>query len=162
MKHQMQAEILFPDARDVPPAIVALKKLGFEIEVLDWVDEHEGELLSETLWLMARIESELSQDEFLTFASELAEELNGDVVEAGLRWPFQESDQASNQVSFYLPPEESIPVDIERELDAVARKTAELAHSIAVAQHRLVVLRTRGWRLLSARALSRQELGVSL
>jgi hypothetical protein len=86
MKQKMQAELLCLDANDMAPTIRALKKLGFKIEVLDWVDEYEGELLSPALWLLARIESELDPHAFFRWVHDIVMELDStaDLVEAGL------------------------------------------------------------------------------
>jgi hypothetical protein len=64
MKQQMEAELVFdhPDARDL--AVAELTKLGFNVEILDWVDEHEGVVLSSTVWIKVRGASELDDHEF--------------------------------------------------------------------------------------------------
>jgi hypothetical protein len=87
MKNRMYAELLFdnPEARD--RAIVELNKLGLVVELLDWVDEHEGVVLSPTVWIKVRGLSELNQDEFFDEMAHLADRFNGDVYEAGLQNP---------------------------------------------------------------------------
>ena len=87
MKQQMEAELLFdrPDGRD--QAIAELTKLGFEVVLLDWVDEHGGVVLSETVWIKVRGASELDEHEFFNWMAQLSEQFNGDVVEAGLADP---------------------------------------------------------------------------
>ncbi len=62
-------------------------KLGFAVEFLDWVDEWEGVVLSETVWIRVRGASELDEDGFFNETASLAEQFNGDVGEAGLADP---------------------------------------------------------------------------
>jgi hypothetical protein len=83
MKQQMYAELLFdrPAGRDL--AIIELTKLGFDVEILDWVDP-EG---STCVWIKVRGLSELSEDEFFNEMGHLAEQFSGDVIEAGLQFP---------------------------------------------------------------------------
>jgi hypothetical protein len=49
MAQRMEAELMFdhPNGRDL--AIAELAKHGLEVEILDWVDEWEGVVLSETV-----------------------------------------------------------------------------------------------------------------
>jgi hypothetical protein len=82
MQQQMEAEILFLDPADVNAGVAALTARGFEVEVMDWVDPG-----GPTVWIMARIATGLSQDAFFEYIHDIAEELNGDVVEAGLQFP---------------------------------------------------------------------------
>src|SRR5215472_5476701 len=76
MKQQMEAELLFdcPDARD--RAIVELTKRGFDVEILDWVDEYEGVLLTPTVWIKVRGASEDTEDEFFAEMHELAKQFS--------------------------------------------------------------------------------------
>ena len=85
MKPKMLAEILFLERRDLQPGITALESLGFKIETLDWVDPCSDE----TVWIIARIESELDQHAFFHWVLDIVEHrLQGaDVVEAGLEYP---------------------------------------------------------------------------
>jgi hypothetical protein len=83
----MEAELMFdhPNGRDL--AIAELAKHGFEVEILDWVDEWEGVVLSETVWIKVRGVSELDEHEFFHGMALLAERFSGDVLEAGLADP---------------------------------------------------------------------------
>jgi hypothetical protein len=87
MKQQMYAELLFdnPAARD--HAIVELNKLGLDVELLDWVDEYEGVVLTPTVWVKVRGLSELNQDEFFNQMARLADQHSGDIYEGGLENP---------------------------------------------------------------------------
>jgi hypothetical protein len=87
MKQRMEAELIFdhPDGRDL--AVAKLTKQGFDVEILDWVDECEGVILSPTVWIKARIWTELDEDEFFNEMAHLARQFSGDVVEAGLADP---------------------------------------------------------------------------
>ena len=84
MKQQMYAELLFdhPDGRDL--AIVELAKLGFEVEILPWVDEHEKLILTPTVWIKVRGDYEGGEDAFFRQMEDLVAQFSGDVVEAGL------------------------------------------------------------------------------
>ena len=87
MKQQMFAELLFdhPSGRDL--AVAELTKQGFDVEILDWVDEHEGVVLTPTVWIKVRGASELDDHEFFNEMMHLAEQFSGDVVEAGFADP---------------------------------------------------------------------------
>jgi hypothetical protein len=87
MKQQMYAELMFdhPSGRD--RAVAELSKRGFDVEVLDWVDEYEGVLLTPTVWIKVRGASELDENEFFREMQHLAEQFSGEVVEAGLQFP---------------------------------------------------------------------------
>lgn len=89
MKTQMQAELLFDHPNDRDLAVAELAKLGFEVENLDWVDEHEGVVLSETVWVRVRGTYEGNDNEFFDEMAHLAEQFSGDVVEAGFADPPQ-------------------------------------------------------------------------
>jgi len=84
MKRKMEAELLFdhPNGRD--RAVAELIKRGFDVEILDWRDEHEGLLLTATVWIKVRGASELDEHEFFREMGHLAGQFDGDVVEAGL------------------------------------------------------------------------------
>jgi hypothetical protein len=87
MKQQMYAELLFdhPEARD--RAIIELTKQGFEIELLDYVDEYEGVILTPTVWIAVRGAYAGSDDAFFDEMAHLAGHFSGDVCEAGLEFP---------------------------------------------------------------------------
>jgi hypothetical protein len=87
MKQQMQADLMFdhPDSRD--RAIAELTKRGFDVELLDWVDEYEGATLTPTVWIKVRGASELDENEFFDEMQHLAAQFNGEVEEAGLQFP---------------------------------------------------------------------------
>jgi hypothetical protein len=82
MVQRTEAEILFLDPDDVNPG-VALIEHGFEVEVLDWVDDY-----GPTVWIRARITTELATDCF-DWVSSIVEPVHGDVAEAGLSDPQQ-------------------------------------------------------------------------
>ena len=54
MPQKMEAELIFdhPAGRDL--AVAVLKKQGYEVEILDWVDEYEGAILTPTVWIKVR------------------------------------------------------------------------------------------------------------
>ena len=87
MKQLMYAELIFdrPDGRDL--AVAELTKQGFDVEILDWVDEHKGVVLTPTVWIKIRGLYDGSDDEFLTEMGHLAGQFSGDVIEAGLQFP---------------------------------------------------------------------------
>ena len=87
MKQQMQAELMFdhPNGRDL--AVAELTKLGFNVEILDWIDEDEGVVLSSTVWIKVRGASELDQDKFFDEMNAFAGQFGGEVIEAGLQFP---------------------------------------------------------------------------
>jgi hypothetical protein len=51
---KMFAELLFDTTEARDRAIPELTRRGFEIEILDWVDEYEGVILSPTVWINVR------------------------------------------------------------------------------------------------------------
>ena len=73
MKQRMEAELLFndPDGRDL--AIAELILRGFEVELLDAVDEWEGVVLTPTVWIKVRGASELDEHGFFDGMTQLAE-----------------------------------------------------------------------------------------
>jgi hypothetical protein len=87
MAQQMLAEILFLERCDLQPGITALESLGFKVETLDWVDPCSDE----TVWIIARIESELDRHAFFRWVHDIVEHrLQGaDLVVAGPVHPSQ-------------------------------------------------------------------------
>jgi hypothetical protein len=83
----MEAEILFLEPADLGPGITELRKLGFAVELLPWVDEHEGTRLSDAIWIKAQIESELDEDRFFNWVHGIVDPLGADLLEAGLAHP---------------------------------------------------------------------------
>ena len=87
MLQRMVAEILFLDPADRDPCIAVLNKRGFdEVEILDLVDPY-----GPTVWITARINTDVSADRFLGWVSSIVEPLGGDAVEAGFADPEQAS-----------------------------------------------------------------------
>ena len=84
MLQRMDAEILFLDPNDVGPGSAVLIEHGLDVEVMDWVDPY-----GPTVWVKARIASELDQNQFFDWVFGLVKPLYGDVVEAGLSDPQQ-------------------------------------------------------------------------
>jgi hypothetical protein len=76
---RMTAEILFLNPDDVPPGSATLIEHGFDVEVLDWVDDY-----GPTVLILATITTELRDEKFLDWVSKLARPLGGDVSVAGL------------------------------------------------------------------------------
>ena len=88
MLQRMIAECLFLDPNDLSPGSAALVERGFDVEVLDWIDD-----CGPTVWVKARITSELDEYRFLDWVKTIIEPFSsGDVVEAGL----ERSDAAVN------------------------------------------------------------------
>lgn len=79
MLQRMEAEILFLDPDDVAPGSATLIEHGFDVEVLDWIDDYRP-----TVFIRAKITSELDQDHFFDWVLNLVWSIRGDVVEAGL------------------------------------------------------------------------------
>ena len=82
MPQKMEAEVLFLDPNDVGPGSAALVARGFDVEVLDWVDPG-----GPTVWVEARITTDIAEEGFLDFVHKIVEPLHGDVVEAGISDP---------------------------------------------------------------------------
>jgi hypothetical protein len=80
---KMIAEILFDDQNAADAASSVLAARGFAIEPLDWVDEYEGIVLSPTVWIKARIDSELDASDFFDWVAGIIEPLQGWLYEAG-------------------------------------------------------------------------------
>lgn len=86
MLERMQADLLFLDPNDVGEGSAALIENGFDVEVLDdWIDD-----FGPTVFVRARITTELDADRFFDWVKNLVEPL-GDVMEAGLADPQQAS-----------------------------------------------------------------------
>jgi hypothetical protein len=56
------------------------------IEILDWVDEYEGIVLSPTVWIKSEVPLS-STSTILAEMGHLAQRFSGDVIEAGLQFP---------------------------------------------------------------------------
>ena len=80
---KMEAEILFLTAADLHPAVAALARLGFSIELMDWTDEGSRDEPATATWIIVGRESELDQSSFLKWMMNIVEPLGGDVVTAG-------------------------------------------------------------------------------
>ena len=78
----METEIQFLDPDDIDAAIAALSARGFSVEILDWVDEYEGEILSPAKLIKTRGWIELDQGAFLDWIMGLVTPLGGFVGEA--------------------------------------------------------------------------------
>ena len=57
MLQRMVAEIIFLEPDDVHPAIAELTELGFDCEVLHWIEPD-----SDAMWILARIDTELDME----------------------------------------------------------------------------------------------------
>ena len=79
----MEATLIFDHPHDRDLAIPEFTKLGFEIERLNEEDRHEGVLLSETVWITVRGNSNLDDDDFFHEMQALAERLHAECLEAG-------------------------------------------------------------------------------
>jgi hypothetical protein len=83
MLQKMQADILFLDPTDLSPATAALVERGFDVENLDyWIDE-----AGPTVFIRARINTEIDEDHFHDWVQSVVEPLGGDTIEAGLADP---------------------------------------------------------------------------
>lgn len=89
MLQRMVAEMLFDNQTAANAAGTVLAAQGFAIETLPWVDEYEGVVLSSTVWIKARIDSELTASKFFTWVADIIEPLHGWLYEAGLDDPPQ-------------------------------------------------------------------------
>jgi hypothetical protein len=85
MKQLMEADLMFDGPEDRDRAIVELTKQGFSVEKLDWVDAHNGILLTPTVWIRISGAYEGNDDEFFDEMMNLAGQFGGEVVEAGLQ-----------------------------------------------------------------------------
>jgi hypothetical protein len=84
---RMSAEILFLDPAEVKPGVAELVARGFDVEVLPWKDPY-----GPTVWIMARLMTELDQDAFHDLVHPIVEAFNSaDLVEWGLDDPQQVS-----------------------------------------------------------------------
>ena len=75
----MEAEIQFLDPDDIDAAIAALSARGFSVEILDWVDECEGVILSPAKWIKVCGWSDTGA--FLDLMISIVGPLGGDVSE---------------------------------------------------------------------------------
>jgi hypothetical protein len=80
---RMEAELMFDNEGSRDRAIVELTKRGFDIELLDWVDEYEGVALTPTVWIKVRGASELNDDQFFDEMHRFAAQFSGECLEAG-------------------------------------------------------------------------------
>jgi hypothetical protein len=87
MLQKMQAEIMFDDQDAADAASAVLAARGFAIEPLPWIDEHEGVVLSSTIWIRVKIDSELDASAFFDWVADVVEPLQGWLYEAGLADP---------------------------------------------------------------------------
>jgi hypothetical protein len=83
MTQEMEAEILFDNQNAADAGVIVLAARGFAIETLDWVDEFEGVVLSPTVWIRARILTELDMDAFFDWVEGIVNPLQGWLNEAG-------------------------------------------------------------------------------
>jgi hypothetical protein len=79
MLQKMRAEILFLSPASVSPGTAVLVEHGFNVVVLDDVDPY-----GPTVFIRARITSEISPPKFLNWVQSLVDPFGGDVTEAGL------------------------------------------------------------------------------
>jgi hypothetical protein len=83
MLQRMQADVLFLDPHDLNPGIAVLVEHGFDVENLDdWIDE-----CGPTVFIRARITTEIDEDHFFDWMQSIVEPLGGDTIEAGLADP---------------------------------------------------------------------------
>lgn len=87
MPQKMEAEILFDDQNAADAGSAVLATHGFTIERLPWVDVYEGVVLTPTVWIKARIDSELDDSDFFNWVTGIIEPLQGWLYEAGLADP---------------------------------------------------------------------------
>jgi hypothetical protein len=87
MTAQMEAELIFDGPASRDRAVEELTRQGFAVELLDWVDEFEGEILTATVWIKVTGAYAGSDIEFFAEMTHLAEQFSGDVVEAGFANP---------------------------------------------------------------------------
>lgn len=87
MLQRMQVDALFGDPEDVNPGIAALAERGFEVKILDWVDEY-----GPTVFIRAWINTELDESDFFDWVWGIVDQFrSGDVMEAGLADPPQQA-----------------------------------------------------------------------
>jgi hypothetical protein len=82
MLRRMSAEILFLNPNDVSSGCAELIERDFAVEALDgddWIDE-----CGPTVFVRARIITDIGEDHFLDWVQAIVEPLGGDVMEAGL------------------------------------------------------------------------------
>ena len=87
MLERMQADLLFLDPNDVSEGSAALIEHGFDVEVLDdWIDDY-----GPTIFIRARITTNVTEDDFFDWVQSIVEPLHGDVMETGLADPDDEA-----------------------------------------------------------------------
>jgi hypothetical protein len=82
MLQRMEAVVLFYSPSDLGPGTAALVEHGFEVEVLDYIDDY-----GPAIWIKAKVASELDVHRFSDWVQSIVEPLHGDVEEAGLSDP---------------------------------------------------------------------------
>jgi hypothetical protein len=87
MLQRMEAEILFDDQAAADAASAVLATHGFTIERLPYVDEYEGVVLTPTVWVKIRTDSELDDSDFFQWVAGIIEPLQGWLYEAGYADP---------------------------------------------------------------------------
>ena len=86
MSQLMEAILMFDGPADRDLATPELDKLGYGVELLlDQVDEHEGVVLTPTVWIRVTGPYEGSESDFFHAMGDLAEQFGGDCLEAGLQ-----------------------------------------------------------------------------
>jgi hypothetical protein len=87
MSQQMEAELLFDTPQDRDHAVTELERLGYDIEFLDYVDEYEGVVLTDTVWIKVRGTYEGDDHKFFHEMVRFVGQYHGDVCEAGFADP---------------------------------------------------------------------------
>jgi hypothetical protein len=83
MLQRMSAEILFPDPNAMNACVAELIERDFEVELLpDLIDP-----CGPTVWIYARVITDIEEDDFLDWMQGFVEPFGGDVYEAGLDTP---------------------------------------------------------------------------
>ncbi|HET9801227.1 MAG TPA: hypothetical protein VFP82_06030 [Chthoniobacterales bacterium] len=82
MLRKMEAEVLFLNPTDRSPGVAALAAAGFEVELLNWIDEY-----SEAVWIKARLDTDISENKFRDLVASVVDNFDGDIVEFGLANP---------------------------------------------------------------------------
>jgi hypothetical protein len=80
MLQRMLADFCFCNPHDADPATTVLVEHGFDVENLDdRIDEY-----GPTVFIRARLITELDEDHFFNWVQSIVEPLGGDIIEAGL------------------------------------------------------------------------------
>ena len=87
MSQLMEAILMFDGPADRDLAIPKLVARGFDVECLNEEDRYEGVLLSETVWITVRGNSNLNDSGFFDEMHALAERLDAECLEAGFADP---------------------------------------------------------------------------